>query len=107
MLSLLQAEEDKDLEIKETCETDREADTREAIKASRTMDEHTDAITTLQATIEELSKEISEKEAQVEEVKAQLNEANETRVKEHAEYLAAEKEDEAASALVQEATTTL
>merc|ERR1719382_592223 len=107
MLNLLQAEEDKDLKIKETCESDRAADTREAIKASRTMDEHTDAITTLQAKIEELSKEISEKEAQVEEIKAQLKESKEDRDKEHAEYLVAEKNDEDAAALVQEATTTL
>merc|ERR1719401_2261233 len=104
MLSLLQAEEDKDLEIKETCETDRKADTREAIKASRAMDEHTDAITTLQATIEELSKEISDKEAQVVEIKAQLKEAKQDRDKEHAAYLVAEKEDQDAAAFVQEAT---
>merc|ERR1719436_785256 len=87
MLSLLQAEEQKDLKIKETCETDRVADTREAIKASRTVDEHTDAITTLQAKIQEWSKEISEKKAQVEEIKVQLKEAKQNRDKEHAEYL--------------------
>merc|ERR1719343_634875 len=107
MLNLLQTEEKKDLKIKETCEKDRFADTREAIKTSRTVDEHTDAITTLEATIEELTKEIAEKKAQIEEIKVQLKEAKENRDKEHAEYLVAEKDDTDAAALVQEATTTL
>jgi hypothetical protein len=39
MIALLKSEEDKDLDIKQTCEKDRMEDTRTAIVFSRTIDE--------------------------------------------------------------------
>merc|ERR1719171_1183295 len=47
MIKLLESEEEKDLEIKQTCEEDRMEDTRDAIVYSRRIDEQTDKITHL------------------------------------------------------------
>merc|ERR1719253_717635 len=60
MVKQLQEEEDKDLDIKQTCEKDRMADTREAIVISRTIDELTDKITALTEEIAECQKKIEE-----------------------------------------------
>jgi len=52
MMTILKAEEAEDLKHKETCEEDRAADTRRAIKFSRSMDENAEAINALNAEIE-------------------------------------------------------
>merc|ERR1719440_2298546 len=59
MIAQLQEEENVDLEIKEKCEKDRMENTREAILASREIDEMTDLITKL--TEESVDLEIKEK----------------------------------------------
>merc|ERR1719353_2830261 len=60
MIALLKSEEDKDLDIKQTCEKDRMEDTRPAIVFSRTIDEQTDEITHLTEVIAECKKTIEE-----------------------------------------------
>jgi len=107
MLEMLKAEEATDLETKEACEKDRAADTRDAIKASRAMDEHTEAIVELESKIEELTKLIAEKEATVVEIEQQLKEAAEDRKKENDEYIKAKKLDEDAALLVEQAKQVL
>jgi len=53
MIALLKSDEEKDLNIKQTCESDRMEDTRRAIAGARASDEDTE-------TIERLSEEIAE-----------------------------------------------
>merc|ERR1719364_107152 len=60
MIKLLESEEEKDLEIKQTCEQDRMEYTRDAIIYSRTIDEQTDKITHLTEVIAECEKTIEE-----------------------------------------------
>merc|ERR1719380_441210 len=57
MIHTLKEEGDEDLEIKEDCEKTRAKKTREAILASRSIDETTDAITKLLAEIAEIKAE--------------------------------------------------
>jgi len=102
MIATLKEEEAEDLEIKEQCEEDRAADTRDAIKASRTMDEHTEAIEALIAKIDQLTREIKDKEEQVVKIEEQLKQAKEDREKENAEYEVAKKDDEAAADLIKQ-----
>merc|ERR1719231_2224025 len=72
MIKQLQSEEEKDLDIKQTCEEDRMADTREAIVSSRTIDEQTDKITALAAEIAKCQKEIEELIAEHKKAKEEL-----------------------------------
>merc|ERR1712217_342356 len=65
MVMFLKGEEMDDLKQKETCEQDRAKDTRDAIVASREIDEMTDLITSLNADIDELIRSIEDKENQV------------------------------------------
>merc|ERR1719453_635020 len=60
MVKTLKEEEDKDLDIKQTCEEDRMKDTRDAIVASRDIDEMSDKITHLTEVIAECKKTIEE-----------------------------------------------
>jgi len=103
MVSMLTDEEAEDLKHKETCEEDRAADTREAIKYSRTMDENTEAINALKSEIEEIQKDIEEKEAEVKEMEKQIEELTKIREDENREYVTAKADDEAASELVAQA----
>lgn len=103
MLSLLQREEAKDLAKKEKCESDRAADTREAIKTSRTMDEYSDTITADKAKIVEITAEIEDKEKQVVSIWEELNETKRIRDDEEQEFLVDKKDDEDAAGLVKNA----
>merc|ERR1712066_185124 len=107
MLTVLRAEEESDITEKETCESDRASDTREAITKSRAMGELTDTINTLTAKVAELQAEIKEKEGQVTAINDQLTEAAAQRAKENKAYLAAKKDDEDAAALVRNAKSVL
>jgi len=107
MLNLLQTEETSDLTKKETCESDRTKDTRDASLASRKIDEQTDAITALQAAIKELTANIESKEQEVAQIKKELAEAKKLRDEEHADYLVARKDDQDAKAVVLDATSVL
>merc|ERR1711933_352613 len=107
MVATHKDEEAEDLKQKETCEEDRAADTRDAIKHSRSMDENTEAIATLNAEIEEIIKDYKEKQAEVKEMEEQIKTLTKIREDENREYLTAKAEDEAASELVAQATGVL
>merc|ERR1719389_1324963 len=79
MIKQLQDEENKDLDIKQTCEKDRMADTREAIVTSRTIDEMTDKITELGNHIADCRKKIEELEAEKKENRDALDKAQKMR----------------------------
>jgi len=103
MVDMLKDEEAEDLKHKETCEEDRAADTRDAIKFSRSMDENTEMINELKAEIEEIKKDIEEKEAEVKQMEKQIEDLTKIREDENREYLIAKADDEAASELVAQA----
>jgi hypothetical protein len=100
MLGILQEEEAKDLETKEDCEKNRAEDTRESVLASRAIDEMSDKIEALKATIVELEGEIKAKQELMKESEEQLEEATRIRDDEHAAYLVASKEDADAASTV-------
>jgi len=107
MVIFLKDEEADDLKQKETCETDRAADTRDAVVASREIDEMTELIVSLNGEIDELTRSIEDKEAQVAAIKKELAEAKKIRDDENADFLKATEEDKAAKSLVDEATTVI
>jgi len=107
MLTVLRNEEASDITAKETCESDRAHDTREAITKSRAMDELSDTITTLTAKVAELEAEVKEKEAQVTAINNELIAAADQRAKENKAYLAAKQDDEDAAGLVRQAKSVL
>merc|ERR1711956_17685 len=92
---LLKKEQEEDLKIKEDCEKTRAEDTRDAIVASRAMDELSDKITRLESEIEEIEKEIEEKTTEIEEIEKELKEATKIREEETAEFEKNKKDDEA------------
>merc|ERR1719498_1398801 len=100
MIKQLQDEEDKDLDIKQTCEKDRMADTREAIVASRTIDEMTDKITALTEEIAECKKTIEELVAEHKKTKEALEKAERMRKDENTAWKATDKDDKEAAETV-------
>jgi len=100
MITTLNAEEAKDLTIKETCETDRAADTKDAQVYSRDYDEAHDEMVRLIGEIADLDTDIAEKKKSVEEIVLQLAEAKKMRDAENAEYLVNKADDQEASATV-------
>merc|ERR1719468_661676 len=107
MVAMLKEEEADDLKQKETSEEDRAADTRDAIKTARSMDEMTESITALKAEIEEIKKNIVENEDEIKKNKDELAELTKIREDENREYLSAKADDEAASELVANAKDVL
>ncbi|CAK0833396.1 unnamed protein product [Prorocentrum cordatum] len=100
MLQMLQEEEADDRSKKESCEQDRADDTRGAIKASRAIDEMTDAISASQDAITQLDAELAETAKQLEQTEMDMEAIKKQRSEEHAAYLAAKKDDEDAAAMV-------
>jgi hypothetical protein len=100
MLALLQQEETADLQKKESCESARAADTREAAKTSRGMDDLSDSISADKAKILELAAEIADKSEQVAAIVKELKEIKRIRDDEEKEYLVNKKDDEDAAQLV-------
>jgi len=107
MVGILKGEEAEDLKRKEECEEDRATNTRDAIVASRTMDEMTELIVRLQGEIKELAAEIEQKHEQIKAIVVELADAKKLRDDEHAVYLVDKKDDEDAKALVLEAKAVL
>jgi len=103
MITDLRTEEQDDLTTKETCESDRATDTREAIVKARAMDELTETNQALAAKVKELTAEIEDKEAQVVVINKELADALKERTAEHAEYLKNKKDDADAAVLVENA----
>jgi hypothetical protein len=107
MVETLGKEEASELLKKEGCEKDRMDDTRAAAVASRTMDEHTEAIMTLEAEIKELEAEIVEKQEEAKKTQEALDQATRLREDEAAAYAIAKKDDEDAAKLVLDAKAVL
>jgi hypothetical protein len=100
MIAMLHSEENKDLEIKESCEEDRMSDTRKAVLASRAIDDMTDTVVSLKADIAKLEAQIEELQAEQKKIKEQVEAATRIREDEHAAWLMSDKDDEAAAATV-------
>jgi chromosome segregation ATPase len=107
MIKTLQGEEDEDLEIKQTCEEDRMADTRTAIVASRDIDEMTDKITKLTEEIAECEKKIEELEAEHKATKEALDKAQRMRDDEFKAWESTDADDKAAAETVASAKEVL
>jgi len=107
MITVLKEEEESDLHIKENCESDRAANTREAAKTSRSMDELTDGITSLNAEIAQIQEEIKAKNEAVKETEDQLAKATEMRAAEKAEWEASNRDDKEAADTVTKAKEVL
>jgi len=107
MIKLLESEEEKDLDIKQTCESDRMEDTRNAIVFSRTIDEQTDEITHLTEVIAECEKTIKELTADIKETKEELAKATRMREDENAAWKVTDKDDKLAAETVARAKDVL
>jgi exonuclease VII small subunit len=107
MIKLLESEEEKDLDIKQTCESDRMEDTRNAIVFSRTIDEQTDEITHLTEVIAECEKTIKELIADIKETKEELAKATRMREDENAAWKVTDKDDKLAAETVASAKDVL
>merc|ERR1719487_2603733 len=107
MIALLESEEEKDLEIKQTCEKDRMENTREAILASRDIDEKTDKITALTEEIAECKKTIEELIAEHKKTKEALEKAQRMRDDENAAWKVTDKDDKEAAETVASAIEVL
>jgi len=107
LLSDLRGEASTELTKKETCETDRATDTRDAIVKSRDVDELSDSITSSQAKVDAIDKEVAEHEEELEKINATLVQMLEIRQKETQEYLKAKKDDDDAVVLIGNAQTVL
>merc|ERR1740130_2397697 len=100
MVKQLQDEENVDLETKQTCEKDRMADTRDAILASRDIDEMTDQITKLTEEIAQCAKTIEELVAEHKKAKEALAKAQRMRDDENRAWKVTDADDKAAAETV-------
>merc|ERR1719326_1042279 len=107
MIKLLGEEEEKDLEIKQTCESDRMENTRKAIVTSRTIDEQTDKITELTTFIAQCEKKIEELIAEHKKTKEALKKATRMREDENAAWKQTDADDKAAAETVDSARQVL
>jgi len=107
MVKQLHEEETTDLETKQTCEKDRMADTRNAIVASRDIDESTDAITKLTAEIAQCEKTIAELVAEHKATTEALAKAQRMRNDENSAWKVTDADDKAAAETVQSARDVL
>jgi len=107
MVTLLQKEEEQDLDTKQTCEKDRMKDTRDAIMDSREIDEMTDKITKLTAEIAACVKTIEELNAEHKETKEALAKAQRMRKDENTVWKTTDHDDKEAAATVMNARNVL
>merc|ERR1719326_2420624 len=103
MIDTLKAEEEADIENKETCEKDRMTDARTAIKTSRTIDELSDTIMKLEAEIADIKATIADKEDTIAKITKEMAEATEQRKQEKMEYERSTEDDKNAKKLVESA----
>jgi len=107
MIALLKDQENKDLEIKQTCETDRMSDTRKAILAGREIDENTDLMNQLDHEIKVLQEEIAKLVAEHKKVQEELAAATKIRKDENANFQVTNKDDKEAAETVASASRVL
>jgi len=103
MIAILKDNEKSDLEIKQTCEADRMANTKTAIDAGRAIDDMTDKMTRLAEEIKTLGGEIATLDAEHKQVEEELAAATKIRKDENAAFKAALKDDKDAAEVVQNA----
>merc|ERR1719382_1512877 len=103
LVTLIQEEEASDLAKKESCEKSRADNTREAIKLSRGIDEHTDTMSALTSDIERLEQQIEENNEAMGVISTQMKEAGEQRAAENKAFLADKADDEEAATTIQSA----
>merc|ERR1719463_106115 len=102
-MSDLHHESDSDLEIKETCEKDRDENTNEAKRMAYAIDTQTSVIVRKKHHVDELDEKIAGCEASIKDLNLKLEEATANRMKEKAQYKASKADDEAAKGLVNKA----
>jgi hypothetical protein len=107
LVKLLEEEEAADLAKKESCESSRAENTREAIKLSREIDDDTDIMTRLTSEIEKLDEQIKENQDAIEVLKTQMAEALQQRLDENKAYKADKADDQMAAETVQDAYNVL
>jgi len=107
MVKDLRVEADDDLSTKETCEEDRNSNTKTAKKSAQAMDDQTSLINRKKADIASMQKEIEGIVAHIKELKLQREEAVIQRNKENREFQAAKADDEAAAVLIGKAADVL
>jgi len=107
MLKSLRDEESTELSTKETCESDRTADTREALVQSRAADELTDTERRLESEVEQNKAEVAGKYSERNTTKQQLSDATKLREDEALAFASAKADDEQAVSLVEQAHTVL
>jgi len=103
ILTMLQEEEAMDTAKKETCEKSRADNTREAIKLSRVIDEHTDTMSALTSDIERLEQQIEENKEAMGVLSTQMKDADEQRAAENKAFLADKADDTEAATTIQSA----
>merc|ERR1719324_1160007 len=75
-------------------------DARDAAKTSRTIDEHSDTITKLEAEIEVIKQEIADMQAEIKSIEEELSKAEKIRKDEHAAWEENDAADKAAAETV-------
>ena len=107
MLTSLRDEETTELSTKETCESDRAADTRDALVQSRAADELTDTERRLENEVEQNKADVAGKYSERNTTKQQLSDATKLREDEALAFASAKADDEQAVSLVEQAHTVL
>jgi len=107
MVILLKEQEQTDLDTKQTCESDRMSDTKNAIDGGRAIDDMTDKVVRLAEEIKDLSGEINSLIADQKQVKDELSAATKIRKDENAAFVVTNKDDKDAAATVKMAQDTI
>lgn len=107
MITLLKSQNEEDLTTKEQCEADRMADSRDAIMASRDIDEMSDKKIKLTAEIAEIAAEIKDKQDEIAKITAEDAEAERLRGQDHEDWVRSNADDERAAQVVQSAKEVL
>jgi hypothetical protein len=103
MIAILKDNEKSDLEIKQTCESDRMKDTKTAIDAGRSIDDMTDKMTRLAEEIKTLEGEINTLAAEHKQVEDELAAATQIRKDENTAFKASHQDDKDAAEVVKNA----
>jgi len=107
MLVTLKNDEKTDLQTKETCESERMENTRDALLLGRAMDDQTDAIRKLKSEMEELSAEMKKLLADKSDVNDELTAATKNRKAENDAWKTTDSEDTLAASTVKDAQKVL
>jgi len=107
MITLLKTQTEEDLTTKEQCESDRMADSRDAIMASRDIDEMSDKKIKLTEEIAEIASEIKDKQDEILAITAEDAEAARLRQQDTEDWVRSNSDDERAAQVVQSAKEVL